>query len=175
MGFEDIHEEKTPEEIAQLSRQRWEENIMGRLLKFYELERLAPVLRHRCKEASGKPFLLFSWFYQEFPDYPVWFAFRKVRYLHEIGMEDFVNRFTKTHLYQAYVDDKEQMPEHAVELDKSFGLVFEYIHGMGATVMTNAERFLQVGQRRFVAEVNGEILHIQPLEHLLASLGWSPS
>ena len=158
----------------QLSHLRWEATIVSRLLAFYDRKQLAPGLKQRCYDATGASRLLFCWFHDYYPSFPVWLGFRKVRYLHKWAMEDFMDRFSKSPAWEAYAVAKDDMPEHVVDAGLPFGLVFEYIHGMGAAIMTPCERPFGENNTRIVKNFRGVNYYFEPLNEFLEGLRWFP-
>jgi hypothetical protein len=173
--FSKLPEHLSSETAAQISHLKWEAAIVSRMLNFYGLERMGVILRHRCKEATGTGRLLFTWFHNTFPDFPVWLVFDKVRYLHLLTMEDFVARFTKTPVFDAYLTARDAVPGEWAESGRPVALVFEYIHGLGAAVITDCERPLGEDSTRIVKNYRGQNISMESFDDFLKGLGWVPS
>jgi hypothetical protein len=162
------------EAMRQLSIMNWEQTIVKRMLKFYKIEHEVKELKQKCFDATGKSRLLFTWFMELHPDFPVWFGFDKVRYLHQWDMESFLGKFSKSPAFKAYADIEEKIPDRWLESGKPTGLVFEYIHGMGAAVMSDCDRPLGDDDTRIVKSFRNRRFYFQDLGSFLAALGWSP-
>jgi len=167
--------EMGPEERRQARCLSWEEQVVARLLRFYDISHLAPELRRRCADRTGYRRLLFSWFHDEHPDFPVWFVFKEVHYLHRLTMEDFLKRFSKMPLFDAWLGAWEEAPEDWVKAGRPLAMVFKYLHGMGAAVLTDCERPLGEDNTRIVKNFRGQNLYLEPLDQFLTGLGWWPT
>jgi hypothetical protein len=165
----------SPEERWRAKHLRWQETIVKKLLRFYGLGHTERELRNRCADRTGNHYLLFCWFHDEHPTFPVWFAFRKVRYLHELTLEDYLHRFSKTPLFAAWTEAWEQAPEHWLAAGQPIALAFESLHGMGAAVLTDCERPLADDSTRLVKSFRGVPLYMESLDQFLTGLGWQPS
>jgi hypothetical protein len=169
-----LPEFKSAAERAQLSQVKWEAAMLGRLLRYYDVAHMAPMLRTKCEEATGLRRLLFTWFHNAFPSFPVWLVFRKVPYLHTLKMEDFLHRFGKTQVFDGWVDARAAVPDWWLDEQRPIGLVFEYLHGMGAAIMTDCERPMSSDTTRIVKSFRGKPYYFEALDNFLEGLGWRP-
>jgi hypothetical protein len=165
---------KSRDELDQISHRKWEATVVSRLLRFYEVEHMAPFIKNLCRERTGKGWLLFVWFLNVYPSFPVWLGFRRVKYLHQLTMDDFLNRFSKTQVFTAYNDVVQEAPEEWLEAGKPVGLVFEQFHGMGATILTDCERPMADEHTRLVKKFRNKEFYFEPLQDFLRSLTWTP-
>lgn len=172
--WDGIPQRLPPGERQALAQLGWEEAMVSRILRLYGREALTAPIRRACEEKTGHYRLLFLWFADRFPDFPVWLVFRKVRYLHKLTMEDFLKRFSKTPIFDAWLEAQEVVPEAWQEEERPVGLVFEYLHGMGAAILTDCERLLGEDNTRIVKNFRGKNLYLEPLDQFLEALAWQP-
>lgn len=172
--FDQIGLEIDPDQAKQLSLVRWEEQIVSRLLKFYELPAdTGAALRRVCRQKTGKSLLLFTHFIDAFRDFPVYMTFDKIPYLHSQSMEDWVERFTKTAVYKSYHELMDAIPCDW-RGDRPVAMVFPSNNYMRTLCMSNAPEPMVPGHRRFDAMVDDQRYAFEPLEFFLKTHPWSP-
>lgn len=159
------------EQAKNLSLLRFEEMVTTRLLRFHELSSLAPILRQRCRELTGHGHLLFRHFLANHPSYPVYMIFDKVPYLHELTVEDWVRRLTKTLVYKKYQEAKLLVPEMWQE--KSFAMVIPTYNFDGTMIIHTTPGGTRPGCRRMTANVDYEILTFESLEDFCETQKWT--
>ncbi len=160
------------EQAHNLSLVRFEETVVGRLLKFHGLESRGPELRARCRSLTGRAHLLFIHFLDEYPTFPVFAVFDKITYLHDLTVEDWVRRFTKTEVFKRY----EVARPLALARDeaKPLALIFPTFNFGGVMIVHTTPAGMRPGCRRMSAAVDDSVYTFEPLEDFLATQRWVP-
>ena len=157
-----------------MSLRRLEERVVRKLLDYYQLSHLVRVLQQRSWAAQGRGGLLFYHFLEQVPDFPVWMAFSRIPYLHQLTMADWLTRFTTTGAFKEFADQLDQMPEPFAG-ERPLALVFPlYNMGTGLAVLSNCIRSLGAEHSRIAKMVRGTIYTFEPFKEFLEGLAWSP-
>jgi hypothetical protein len=165
-----------PDGSTKASQQRrWEHKIVGTILKHFGLVAEATEMAKMVREKTGLACLTFDVFYHHYPSFPLWLAARKIPYVHETTMSDFIKGFTKTKMYRAFTDCESEIPDWRDE-DRS-GLVFEWLHVWPLAIIHNCYRGLK-DQETVVFHhfpVTEQLVSVQSFSSFLNALAWTPA
>jgi hypothetical protein len=71
-----------------------------------------PIMRNMARDMYGDPLLHFGLFYNHFPFFTTWLLARHVPFVYkDLNFPDFYNRFTKTRVFQTYLEARADVPE----------------------------------------------------------------
>lgn len=156
--------------------ERWEHRIVREILNFHDLGNYASVLAEQGKAATGVRALNFGLFKQAFPSFPFWLTCQKIPYVWKLTMKDWVQRWTTTPLFKAYVKAEADAPVYHQR--QRFGLVFEWLHVWPTCIMHNDYRQSEISETVIYRPLRHtdppQLLVIQSFENFLHSLAWEP-
>jgi hypothetical protein len=106
------NEEMAKAEWLQRKQASYEDRIVGLIVKELGRPDQIPVMRKEAREACGDPMLHLGLFHYHFPFFPVWLMARDVPYVYkDFTYPNVHNRFTKTRVFQTYLEAKSDVPE----------------------------------------------------------------
>lgn len=159
-------------------RQRWEENVVKRLLSVAGRDRLAVELMHRHHQRTGEHLVTFDDFKAELPQFPMLLGFEKPTFKALVKAEQQMLNFRKADkniLVKLFYDHKEELPETHRECFQ--GVVFEWLHHGSPYKLIHNQPLLMVYHpwTRIALSLPNtlENLYIEDLDSYLHTVQWS--
>lgn len=160
-------------------RQRWEENVVKRLLAATGKDRLAPELIRRHFERTNERRLTFDAFMAECPEFPMFLGFEKPSFKSLMNVEIQVlnmRKADKNILVKLWLNHHEALPKE-YRRDYAQGVVFEWLHH-GAThklIHNHSCYTLTYPWTRIAISMPGTLptLYVEDLDSYLYSVNWT--
>jgi hypothetical protein len=139
----------------------YEERIVKKLLVHLGLAGSAAELAKRAKEKTGKARLSFEWFYEEYPDFPIYLVMRRIPFAFKVGVKDLFNKFCSTPMFKAWEEFRDEAP---VE-DKPIGLVFDWpgVAGTQMIMHNGANGYFDFDNRVRIVRSIGRGRNVEPI------------
>jgi hypothetical protein len=145
-----------------------------------------PQLKKLCKEQTGDTKVTLSWFYEEYPSFPVRVIYKNIPWIRDMwaGLH---NGFKKTELYSAWKSNEETFKLNGTDdfLSKPTAIVFNWpswktccIHNLESKQFGGSWYSVAAAKdddclKIYKSLKNGESFVIEPFEQLLDSITWS--
>ncbi len=154
----------------------YEEKVLKKIMLTLGLEHEIKAMCNRVKQITGKPKLTFSYFYSQYPNFPVWLSIQKLPYVHTVGVVDLFNKFASNKIISTWSSASDEAPE-----DVPVGLVFDYtgVHGV-QLICHDWDVDMDVSETRICRRIGtgrGYIVWIERLESFMKRVQhtWAPN
>jgi hypothetical protein len=152
-------------EAKSVSMAAYEERVVKKMLGKAQLGDQAKQIAYRVKDLTGKARVNFSWFYSEYPDFPIWLGIRKVPYVHKLSVSDLFNKWSSLPFMQMWADLCDESPDS----DKPVGLIFDWPGVKGTQlVLHNYKVDFDVNSLRIIRKIGqgklAELVYLEQFE-----------
>lgn len=163
-----------------LTDQRWEENVLKRVLSAGGHNQLIRELKREVGEATDEPRLYFDTFIEAFPNFPLWLHCHKIPYVFETDARQFYSTklWRRTKIHKDWLEALDRVPDYWGQ--RPVGLVFEWLHASGQHKIyhncgVNLQRDFPHSRLELTLPVEDGHTHfwLDNLDDFLKIIGWS--
>lgn len=161
---------------AQAEQQRWEDKVVSRILKRFDLGDVQTELRKQAADVRDSRCILFQDFLERFPRFPVYVASAVVKHVAKVTTTDLFNRFTLTPIYREYMDAEPAIPS-AFHGD-GYVMAFPWPRVLPMACVGENYNASPDSEALFFRHLRdttpGRKVYVRDFESFLKSLRWSP-
>lgn len=155
--------------------ENYEERIATMLLRRFDLNHKMQDLRKQCEERTGDDRLSLTWFYENYPTFPVLLAARRLAGIHQLSVDELFRCFTKTKIFRSYL---EWFEEQEPGFSGCVGVAFNW-PGLGTMVMHDyaSSNILESEDALFVRMLsNGRVCTLERWRSFIKKMSsiWTP-